>query len=275
MVIGFYVDDQVIRACPTARKAVFKAVNVLHQQGHTVIRFQPPCPKKALLLLAKLYCSFKANPSCLQTKVDESKLDSLHVMVSLDILPHWFKKILLKVISFGINDPFMGQLMDHIGGTSSFSKTRNLQELMELQVEKEEYESLFSIAWQQPDMDALICPVHCTPPLPNASTPFNWMGMFYSALYNLLDYPVGIVPRVSQVGPADGVPNAVEYAHHERFTQHGKHHFNFLGVMAMEEMNACFLDGKLSDVSVGVQVVGKPFEEEKVLAVMKILSLNI
>jgi Asp-tRNA(Asn)/Glu-tRNA(Gln) amidotransferase A subunit family amidase len=277
MVIGFYIDDEIIKACPTACRAVFKAIDILHKAGHTVLRFQPPCPKMALLLLAKLYCFHKTNPSRLQGTVRDymTKLSLLFPMIVIRKIPTIIRYVVLKLVSVGMDDPLLDKLSYCFGGGSTVSKTRELKELMELEVEKEEYERLFALSWQQPDIDALICPVHATPPLPYSSTPFNWIGMFYSAIYNLLDYPAGVVPGVTRVSPTDGIPNAVQYAHHERYVPNANSHFNFIGVMALEETNHCFLEGKLTDLPVGVQVVGKPFEEEKVLAVMKIISSNI
>lgn len=52
--------------------------------------------------------------------------------------------------------------------------------------------------------------------------------------------------------------------------------FNFLGILGVEEYNSRISEGILSSQGsssrVGVQVVGKRFEEERVLAVMKVID---
>ena len=108
--------------------------------------------------------------------------------------------------------------------------------------------------------------------MPSKSSNFVWLGSFYSALYNLLDYPCGVVPNVTQVSTSDGIPNSVRYSHMERSIDGN---FNFLGVMALEEVNNCFVKGDIKDQSVGVQVVGRPFQEEKVLAAMKLIQSEL
>jgi amidase len=271
LTLGYYVDDGIIRACPTAKRAVFKAVQALHEQGHNVVRFQPPCPKKALLMLLKLYCLNKGHPKCW----DQMGLRELGKAIPYgytQYIPGFIKVNALRLLGWLVNDPLLIQLVNSFGGSSTRTKSRALDELLELEIEKEEYERMFSICWQQPDIDVVICPVEATPPLPNISNYFHWVGNFYSSLYNFLDYPSGVVPGLATVGSGDSIPNAVQFAHHDRYNGIGVHHFNFIGVAALEETNFWYVKGDIRDLEIGVQVVGKPFEEEKVLAVMKLIT---
>ena len=90
-----------------------------------------------------------------------------------------------------------------------------------------------------------------------------------------VDYPAGYVPNISIVQSDDRIPNIVQYAHNDRYIPRSDRGFKFLSVMALEEVNNCIQDESIVGADVGVQVVGKPFEEEKVLAVMKILSQSV
>jgi amidase len=187
-------------------------------------------------------------------------------------IPQFIKTNALRLLGWLVNDPLLIQLVNSFGGSSTKSKSRTMDELLQLEIEKEEYERLFAMCWQQPDLDVVICPVEATPPLPNISNYFHWVGLFYSSLYNFLDYPCGVVPSITSVGSGDSIPNAVQFAHHDRYNGIGIHHFNFVGVAALEETNFWYVKGDIRDLEVGVQVVGKPFEEEKVLAVMKLIA---
>ena len=56
-------------------------------------------------------------------------------------------------------------------------------------------------------------------------------------------------------------------------SNNNKTSFNFLGILGVEEYNSRISEGILTPGSrVGVQVVGKRFEEERVLAVMKVID---
>jgi Asp-tRNA(Asn)/Glu-tRNA(Gln) amidotransferase A subunit family amidase len=274
LTIGFYVDDQIIRASPSARRAVFEAAQILHEKGHNIIRFHPPSTQRGLLLLSKLFAYEKLNQKCLtagyiqQTTV----LHSILSMYTLLKIPKLLKIIVCYLVGFGMKDPLLKDLSTTFGGGSN-GKARSLEELNELIQEKEDYARLFATAWQNPNLDVLICPVHACPPgMSYNSTPFTWIGSFYSSLYNLLDYPSGFVPRMTQVQQNDKIPNIVQYAHNDRYSPMSERNFNLLSVMALEECNHAIIDESILGRDIGVQVVGRPFEEEKVLAVMKLLN---
>ena len=274
LTVGIYVNDQIIRASPSARRAVFLAASFLHSKGHNVVRFYPPSTEKALMLVAKLFAYETLNLSCISAgfKQQATTLSSLFPMYTFAKLPRTFKTIFCFLFGVGMKDHLLQELSQHFGGGSG-KRARTLEEYKALIEEKDEYCRLFSSAWQNPEMDCVICPVHAAPPgMPFTSTPFTWTGSFYSSLYNLIDYPSGYVPSITRVQADDKVANIVQYAHNDRYVSRSERGFKFISVMAMEEINNCIHDESIIDQNVGVQVVGKPYEEEKVLAVMKMLS---
>lgn len=115
-------------------------------------------------------------------------------------------------------------------------------------------------------------------------------------LYSLLDYPVGVIPNLSSVSFSDRIEETLQYVHsheepwqppgtlrlqrppappaqqggHTQGSPHIKGNFNFLGILGVEEFNSRVEDGGITKgVGVGVQVVGRRFEEERILAVME------
>ena len=189
LTIGIYVDDQIIRASPSARRAVFLAATALHAKGHNVVRFHPPSTEKALVLLSKLFAYEKLNLPCMQAgfKQQTSTLANIFPMYTFAKLPRTFKSLFCYLFGLGMKDPLLKELSQTYGGGSSAKTSRSLQEYNDLMNQKEEYKRLFSSAWLNPDMDAVVCPVNACPPgMPYTSTPFTWTGSFYSSLYNLI-----------------------------------------------------------------------------------------
>jgi fatty acid amide hydrolase len=277
LTVGIYVDDQIVRACPSARRAVFLAATALHSKGHNVVRFHPPSTDKAFLLLSKLFAYEKLNLPCMKAGFTQQTtiLSNIFPMYTFAKIPKTFKTILFFLFGIGMKDSILKNLSYSYGGGSG-KKARSLEEYNSLIEEKEEYRRLFTSAWQNPEMDCLICPINaCSPNMPCTSTPFTLSGSFYSSLYNLLDYPSGYVPHVTHVQPDDQITNIVQYAHNDRYIPRSDRDFKFLSVMALEEVNNCIQNETILGSDIGVQVVGKPFEEEKVLAVMKMLSQSL
>jgi Asp-tRNA(Asn)/Glu-tRNA(Gln) amidotransferase A subunit family amidase len=277
MIIGFFVDDGILRACPTSRRAVFLAAAALHQQGHTIVRFTPPSTKKAYLLMSKLFSYNKSNPRCLRAKIKDftSYLTSILSIYSLLKIPRIVKGAIGWILGHGMNDTLLKELSWSVGGNTAPRKSRSVLDLELLNEEREEYSRIFDAAWKQPNLDALICPVHACPPMPARSWPFTWIGSFYSSLFSLLDYPVGTIPQVTTVQPEDVVSNSVQYVHDDRYMADSNRPFNFLGVLALEEMNAALRNGTIVNLPVSIQVVAKPYHEEVVLAIMQQIQSGI
>jgi amidase len=245
----------------------------MHELGHTIIRFIPPATKTAFILMSKLQSNEKSNRKCLKASWYEqfTSLSSLQTWYHLLKLPIFVKKYLGNFIARGMNDHVLADVANNVGGENN-GRSKSMEGLQRLLDEKEEYCKIFDSHWKQPHMDVLLCPVHAFPPMPTRSNGFTWVGSFYSSLFNLLDYPVGVVPRIVNVLVGETVPNPIQFAHSEGYVAKTSRYFNFLAVMGYEEVNARIANGDIVGQSIGVQVVGRPYEEEKVLAVMKILS---
>ncbi|KAI8810209.1 amidase signature domain-containing protein [Cladochytrium replicatum] len=175
-----------------------------------------------------------------------------------------------------------------------------------LKAQREEYQRFFAERWNKDALDILICPVHAIPPTPSRSFPYTCAGASYSMLFNFLDYPVGIIPGLCPITRNDRVRDVVRYVHsgepYDLFPIHmgedwrapsietvvqklqaqevpaGTEHiprgsYNFLAILGTEEYNARLKDGSIGNNSrVGIQVVGRRYEEEKVLAAMQVIS---
>jgi fatty acid amide hydrolase len=95
-------------------------------------------------------------------------------------------------------------------------------------------------------IDVLLCPAHATPALPHTlSQDFSLAGS-PSMLWNLVQFPAGVIP-VTRVRPDE--------ARRDRPRDR-------------MEKRAAEVDRRSAGLPVGVQVVGKPWAEDVVLAAM-------
>jgi amidase len=275
LTIGFYIDDGLIRASPATKRAVYLAASAMQERGHLIVRFIPPSIDKAFITWAKLQAINKTNLKCLKASIEDqiTKLAPIFAWYHLLKVPQFIKKTLVYWFGYGMNDPILMEYASKVGGGSG-KTSRHLSELDEINEERDEYCRMFHTAWSQPALDVIICPPHACPPMKNKSNAFAWVGEFYSSLYNFLDYPVGIVPGITSVQTGDVIQNTVQYAHQDRYIAQSARKFNLLATMALEEVNCCVRNGSIVGEPIGVQVVGKPFEEEKVLGVINILNAH-
>lgn len=89
----------------------------------------------------------------------------------------------------------------------------------------------------------------------------------HSFLYNLIDHPVGTIP-VTRVDP-------VKDKLTEEWTEYsvgGGHGSPVLEGMLYKGDKAIYNADKMACLPIGVQVVGKKWEEEKVIAMMKVVD---
>jgi len=114
-----------------------------------------------------------------------------------------------------------------------------------------------------PTLDAVLAPVQAIPALPHGGCDHLAPLACATLMYNIMDSPVGVVP-VTRVDPArDGLSdewraapgNGSKILEDEVYGPKGAYN-----VQAMEGL------------PVGIQVVGQPWEEEKVLAIMHVVD---
>ncbi len=120
-----------------------------------------------------------------------------------------------------------------------------------LSAERAAYAERFFARWQAARLDALLCPPHALPALLHGSTEHLATAGSYCYWANVLGVPAGVVP-VTRVRPDE---------QHERG-----------GGRDAVDRAAAAVDAGSVGLPVGVQVAGRPWREDVVLAVMAALE---
>ncbi|CAH8616399.1 unnamed protein product [Dicrocoelium dendriticum] len=256
--IGFYdtlSHPRIIQTVPSVRAAVKVAVETLVKDGHQVVNFTPPDPDKAYRLYIR--CLFADGGRQLQSHLaDEPVGKQLRFLSLLMSIPNWLKFV---------SDIFAGMTsFGPISNVRTLGGLQRVQDVFHLLSAVREYKLQFERAWHEfgEPLDAVICPVSAYPAPPSsAPSLFITPSIIYTALYNLVDYPCGTVRTsvVDRVDVLESAKFAVDYR------QKGNWYDSRVAVLQKDT----------EGLPLAVQVVGKPFCEELVLRVMRIIEAGL
>uniref|UniRef100_A0A0N5ANS2 Amidase domain-containing protein n=1 Tax=Syphacia muris TaxID=451379 RepID=A0A0N5ANS2_9BILA len=244
--IGYYTDDGYLPPIPACSRVVKDTVPKLEDLGHKLIPFEVPSAQKAATLFFKnimpdqgqlvneLYSGEPLSPYL--------KLFALSLRVPLWI--RWLVGWMLKWISPQLSTMFLAYM-------------RNLSDLRKTQHATDEYKEEFIKKWMALKLDAIICPSFPVPAVPHEFPSRMSFCGFSTGIYNLLDFPAGVVPT--------GFVTESDDSAIEQETQWPTGNNIALKVMREASKNSAGLP-------LSIQVVGLPFQEEECLGVMKIIE---
>ncbi|XP_076451083.1 fatty-acid amide hydrolase 1-like [Babylonia areolata] len=250
--IGFYTAIEGSSSHPACVRAVMEAKAALERKGHKVVQFTPP---RAFDTFCELYMR-----ACFGDGDEENqrmlKDDVLDVCVRfshyLQKLPLYLRRILSKVI--GVMDPPLGRM-----GNAVCRLPRRIIDWWHLQDQIQAYKQEFLDAWRNQKLDAVICPGLPYPAVTAGFEDHVLSGAVYTTLYNLVNYPVGILP-VTTITQQD--------------IQRVKDPSVYPRSGAFEKFIVKDSEGS-EGMPVAVQCVALPFQEEVVLRVMKEIDSTI
>jgi len=204
----------------------------------------------------------------------DEKLDPVLLAIkSLLALPLWLKKFLATVTRKLTGDEVWASMLEKLHNKSP-------AEERSLVVSRDEYRAKWHSAWEAEELDFVLTVPHALPAIPAGTAEkvtlvscgfmmiFNIVSFLLLLLYYVgglniekLDYAAGVLPvsfvnRESDALPKDFI-NSAEYKN--------------MGLISKGAYSVYDADA-MHGLPVGVQVVGRRFEEEKVLQGMKIVE---
>jgi len=130
-----------------------------------------------------------------------------------------------------------------------------VQEYQQLVVQRERYRLDFLQTWIEHGIDILLTVPNATPAVPHGGLGKSFASCGYTFLFNIVDYPAGVIP-VTMVDPAvDSLPSGF----------HPRNHIE-KGAYANYDVE------KMGGLPVGVQIVGRRLEEEWTLKGMELVE---
>lgn len=239
LLIGLYDYDGYFEASAAVRRAVHQAAAALESAGARVVPFDPPDVREALDIFYGLFTADGAD--ALQPLVAGEQLDvRIRDLFQLATMPGWVRPVM------GAGLTVAGQR--RLGHLVTASGRRSAEGVHALVERRDAYRKRFENALTAAGADVVICPPSALPALKHgASGDLGPSSTNYTALYNLLAWPAGVVP-VTRVRPTEV----------DRRKPGGDR----------MEAAARRVDADSAGLPVGVQVAARPNRDDLVLAVM-------
>ncbi len=236
--VGYYVDDGLVTPSSAVGRAVVDASKALRGSGLDVKPFSPPAMRDAIGLYFSLMSADGGATAWgqLASSPAEPTLVPLKRMASL---PTPVRIALIRTLRV-LGEDRASWLLDRLG-------EKSVEELWRLTRSARGYRLDLLEAMHKQEVDVLLCPPHATAAVPHTKGAEFLIAGSYSMLYNLVQFPAGVVP-VTTVRPSE-----------TRRLGEGTDRF---------DRTAAAVDAASGGLPVGVQVVGAPFTDERVLAVM-------
>jgi fatty acid amide hydrolase len=242
--VGIWTDDGFFPCAPALRRAVGEAADALRQRGAHVERFQPPEIREMVRIYFGL---LSADGTADATRLlARSKRDwRVNRMMLLAKCPRWLRAAMRAGLS-AAGQQRTGDLIGLIG-------RRSTDEYWQLSRARSDYAERFFASLSAARLDVLLCPPHALPALRHGSTEHLAVAASYCYLANVLGLPAGVVPvtRVQADDESDRAASRDVVDRTARATENGS-----------------------AGLPVGVQVIGRPWREDVVLAVMGALEAS-
>jgi len=238
--VGYYLDDGIFPPTPGVVRAVQEVVDRLREDGHQVESWQPPGLPEIFNAFVQLLLADKGF-HFLKTMKNEEIDEAIEVNAMNFKSPPTLKRImalLFRLVSKKLSFLWSaGAEMSHEGWVQNAHKDRLIYQL--------------TSAWENSGFDVLLCPAFAMPALPNALCSRLLPAASYTCVYNLVGCPAGIVP-VTRESSEDqtglsSYPVGSDFLHR-------------VARNATIGAEGC---------PIGVQVVGRHYQEELVIHAMK------
>ncbi|CAE6438270.1 unnamed protein product [Rhizoctonia solani] len=284
--IGYFKSDRFVRASPACQRAVLESVEALKDRGYETQEIDPPDMAELLKLFVEISAAdgYKTMLSHLESDTQEPAL----FLVTLGPrLPAFIRTLSHLLVRLFVNDPTFTRVFGS-------SRPRSVTELWASSAARLNANSaLQNHLWAQAlNLDVLICPVQALPAIPHGATKTLTPLAAATLAWNVVECPVGVIPVTRVNAKEDALPDnwlnqaapgpvvrptgpnevVVEQAEPSHVLERAVYGSGKRLLQPLDDPVPVY-DAKLMEgLPVGVQIVGKPWEDEKVIHVMEVLD---
>ncbi|KAG8855311.1 hypothetical protein FRB96_007109 [Tulasnella sp. 330] len=254
---GYYKSDALVRASPAVQRAVQETVEALRRQGHECVEFVVPDMIEAIRIFLGLISAEKFKMMFAHLGQDPKDASLLMASVA-PVLPAFLRHFVAWSVRTFLKDPIMSRLILNFRG-------RSVHEFVALAGARDEYCRRFvREVWEAYGFDGIICPVQAMPSVPHGASTHAGVLPATTALYNVVDHPIGVVP-VTRVDQAkDQLTKSWEAS--------GNQGSPFIYSQLYEGKQPYYDAMAMHGIPVGVQIVGRHWEDEKVIKMMRVVD---
>ncbi len=240
--VGMYIDDGFFTPSPALRRAVTEVAEALGRRGVSVVPFTPIAVDEGM----KLYMSIISADGGVGMKKALNGDKAIPIVQGLlqgSSVPRRLRSLVAGMMARR-GKKGLAFLVRNMG-------LRTTEEFWELVKKRGDYRRDFQMAMDKDRIDAIIAPPLGLVAIPHGTSGDTVMAASYAMLYNLLGLPAGVVPvtRVREGEESDRRPSTDPW-----------------------DVAAARAEEGTAGLPVGVQVIGRYWREDLVLALMKAIE---
>ncbi|KAM6305863.1 fatty-acid amide hydrolase 1 [Aegotheles albertisi] len=182
--IGYYETDFFTMPGPTMRRAVRETKQLLEDAGHTLVPFELTDVDNTLFNFCVKGIFADGGASFVKKFKGELERGSVRLFFWLAKSPDWLKTVLSWIAK-----PFVPRF----SGLIRSMRSNTVDDVWILHHEIEEFCHQFIAQWKKLNLDVMLCPM-LGPALRIGYPGKLSVAVSYTMLYNILDFPVGVVP---------------------------------------------------------------------------------
>ncbi|KAB5578265.1 amidase [Coniochaeta sp. 2T2.1] len=245
--VGVLRTDTVVDPSPACVRALGMVEAALRKDGHEVVEICPPDMREGLELASLLLNADGCRTFKSFFRWGEWNDPGAAQMERLARLPGVVRWLYWAWVKYVRRDEVWAGLVRNWRALSA-------EENWRLVARREAYRARWFDWWNGAGVDVLISPPNATPAVPHDGMREAVSSCGYTFLFNMLDYTAGVLPVTHVDRDLDALPAG----------------FNIKKLNGVAQGAYKLYDAdKMHGLPVGVQVVGRRLEEEKVIAVMK------
>lgn len=272
--VGLLMSDGVVPPTPAIARALAKTVAALKSQGHDIVEVTPPenaNPLDALRIASQLVTADGVQLCNSHLMTGEATDPGVKQMARFAGLPKPLRYLYYLYIRYIGRDSVYAYLLRGFG-------PKTILENWQLATQRDAFRATWFDWWNAAEQrfDFILCPVNATPALPHGAMKDAMSSCGYTFLFNLLDYTTGVVP----VGSVDRTKDQLVPSSSNTDTNSVPSRSLYRDCLKEAKADNAIARGawkhydadKMHGLPAAVQIVGRKFEEEKVLAYMEIVE---
>lgn len=244
---GVMYSDGVVAASPACFRALKLVTSTLVAHGHQVVIAEPPSPYEGLKIASQLLLADGGKTCIKPMRSGESNDPGVREAIAMFRVPRFIKKLYAWYLRYIRRDEVYAGLIE-------VWHEKTVPEYLALVARREAYREYWFEWMRKEGLDFILTVPNALPAVPHGGMKEGFKACGYTFLFNLLDYSAGVLPvthvdkDLDAIGKVKG-SNAIEAGQYSMYDAQ-----------------------KMHGLPVGVQVVGKRLEEEKVLEGMKLIE---
>ncbi|KAK7034675.1 hypothetical protein VNI00_012317 [Paramarasmius palmivorus] len=243
---GVMWDDGVIAPSPACKRALQLVVDQLSKNGHQVIAINPPSPYEGEKIASQLLFADEVKVVTKPIRFWEWCDAGIQQARKWFALPWLLKKLYVWYTRYIRQDEI------NAGFLEGLTSERKITKYWPLVARREAYRKEWFEMWKANELDFVLTVPNALPAVPHGGMKNGFKSCGYTVLFNMLDYTAGILPVTHVDATLDRLPQSFKSR-------------NTIEASVYRMYDA----EKMAGLPIGVQIVGRRLEEERVLEAMK------